>query len=147
MVMSASSELLEYDKSILETIRHIEDICVKFALQNYVAAGAVFLAYFSGKMPSPSLQITAWVVCGVSVIFTIAIILNACRYNTLWKLHCIARNTWLASQPELRQQFREETNPDLKKYLERTTLGWLAFAPMIVINLLPVVAAIILRVK
>jgi len=139
------TEVLEYDLGILETLRHIEDICVKFSLQNYVAAGAVFLAHFAGKMPSPSLQLTAWVVGWLSAIFTIAIILNACRYNTLWKLHCIARNTWLEGQPDLSQRYR--TNDDVVDYLQRTTLGWLVFAPMIVINLLPAIAAIVLRVR
>jgi hypothetical protein len=47
----AMSEILDYDKTIFKTIHHIEDINVKFALQNYAAAGAVFAAYFAEKIP------------------------------------------------------------------------------------------------
>jgi hypothetical protein len=135
------SEVLDYDKTILETIRHIEDICVKFALQNYAASGAVFLAYYAGKMP---LKVTVWVVVLLSLIFTWAICTNILRYRVLWKLHRVARDNWLATQTALREQFRADT--DCQKYLTMTTLPPLAFLPVVVINLLPAIAAVVLRV-
>ena len=45
------SDVLEYDKTIIESIHHIEEILVKFALQNYAAAGAVILAYYTADVP------------------------------------------------------------------------------------------------
>jgi hypothetical protein len=141
MVMAELSEVRDYDDALLQTIRHIEDINVKFALQNYAAAGAVFVAYYAGKMP---LKITAWVVVVLSLIFTWAICSNIVRYSLFWKMHRIARNHWLASQSELSEAFRRD--PACENYLRMTALPRRVFFPVVVISLLPAIAAIILRV-
>ena len=37
------ADALDYDSAVIRSIHHIEDVCVKFALQNYASAGAVFV--------------------------------------------------------------------------------------------------------
>ena len=133
------SDVLDYDKSIIETIRHIEDITTKFALQNYAASGGVFAAYFTKNM---SLPMTAVVVVGLSMVFTLAIWFNIRRYRLYWKMHRIARDTWLAEQSALREAY--SANKACKKYLKLQALPFYAFWPVIVINLLPAVAAVLL---
>jgi len=83
------ADALDYDSAVIRSIHHIEDVCVKFALQNYASAGAVFVAYFTDKI---SLGITVLVVIGLAAVFTIAIWINVVRYSLFWKLHRIARN-------------------------------------------------------
>ena len=116
------SDVLNYDKSTLESLRHIEDIMLKFALQNYAAAGAVFLAYITDKMP---FRYTALMVFVLGVVFTLAIWANISRYRLLWKLHRIARDNWLAEQTALRNAFRADA--DCETYLTTTTLPLLLF--------------------
>jgi hypothetical protein len=96
---------LDYDKLLLETIRHIEDINVKFALQNYAAAGAIFLAHYTGHITSVTL--TALAVVGVSLVFTVAICFNLRRYDLFWCMHRITRDSWLTDLP-LRQALRSD---------------------------------------
>ena len=133
------SDALDYDKSIIETIHHIEDILVRFALQNYAAAGAVFLAYFTQKM---SLRMAAAVIVGLGVVFTLAIWANIARYRLFWKLHRIARDNWLAGQSVLRQAYRADA--ECEKYLRLRALPLTAFLPVIIINLLPAAGAMLL---
>jgi hypothetical protein len=133
------SDALDYDKSIIETIHHIEDILVRFALQNYAAAGAVFLAYFTQKM---SLRMAAAVIVGLGVVFTLAIWANIARYRLFWKLHRIARDNWLAGQSVLRQAYRADA--ECEKYLRLRALPLTAFLPVIVINLVPAAGAVLL---
>jgi hypothetical protein len=133
------SDALDYDKSIIETIHHIEDILVRFALQNYAAAGAVFLAYFTQKM---SLRMAAAVIVGLGVVFTLAIWANIVRYRLFWKLHRIARDNWLAGQSVLRQAYRADA--ECEKYLRLRALPLTAFLPVIIINLLPAAGAMLL---
>jgi hypothetical protein len=133
------SEALDYDKSVIKTIHHIEDILVKFALQNYAAAGAVFLAYFTQKM---SLRMAAAVIVALGVVFTLAICSNIMRYRLFWKLHRIARDHWLAGQSELREAYRADA--DCEKYLMLKALPLIAFWPVIIINLLPAAGAVLL---
>ena len=132
------SDILNYDKSILESLRHIEDIMVKFALQNYAAAGAVFLAYVTVKVP---FRYAALMVFVLSAVFTCAIWANIRRYRLLWKLHRIARDNWLAEQTALRNAFRADA--DCETYLTTTTLPLHFFLPVTVINLLPAVTAVL----
>jgi hypothetical protein len=136
----AMADALDYDNAVIMSIHHIEDICVKFALQNYASAGAVFVAYFTDKI---SLGITVLVVIGLAVVFTIAIVFNIVRYSLFWKLHRIARNRWLQGQTELRAALFAD--PACKKYLEMEEIPFISFAPVVVINLLPAVAALVLR--
>ena len=133
------SDVLDYDKSIIETIRHIEDIITKFALQNYAASGAVFAAYFTKSM---SLRMAAAVIVGLSIVFTFAIWANIRRYRLFWKMHRIARDAWLGGQSELREAYR--ANGSCEKYLKRPALPFCAFCPVIIINLLPAIAAVLL---
>jgi hypothetical protein len=133
------SDALDYDKSIIETIHHIEDILVRFALQNYAAAGAVFLAYFTQKM---SLRMAAAVIVGLGVVFTLAIWANIARYRLFWKLHRIARDNWLAGQSVLRQAYRADA--ECEKYLRLRALPPTAFLPVIIINLVPAAGAVLL---
>jgi len=133
------SDVLDYDGLLLEGLRHIEDILVKFALQNYAAAGAVFLAYFTCHIP---LSIAALVIIGLGVVFTWAMWGNIVRYTLLWKMHRIARDNWLAGQSTLRSALHDD--PECKKYLSITTLSPSTFWPVIIINLLPAAAAVLL---
>jgi hypothetical protein len=133
------SDALDYDKSIIETIHHIEDILVRFALQNYAAAGAVFLAYFTQKM---SLRMAAAVIVGLGVVFALAIWANIARYRLFWKLHRIARDNWLAGQSVLRQAYRADA--ECEKYLRLRALPLTAFFPVIIINLVPAAGAVLL---
>ena len=133
------SDALDYDKSIIETIHHVEDILVRFALQNYAAAGAVFLAYFTQKM---SLRMAAAVIVGLGVVFTLAIWANIARYRLFWKLHRIARDNWLAGQSVLRQAYRADA--ECEKYLRLRALPLTAFLPVIIINLVPAAGAVLL---
>jgi hypothetical protein len=133
------SDALDYDKSIIETIHHIEDILVRFALQNYAAAGAVFLAYFTQKM---SLRMAAAVIVGLGVVFILAIWANIARYRLFWKLHRIARDNWLAGQSVLRQAYRADA--ECEKYLRLRALPLTAFLPVIIINLVPAAGAVLL---
>ena len=135
------SDVLEYDKALIKSIHHIEDICVKFALQNYAVAGAVFLAYFTGKM---SLKMSASVIVRLGVVFTLAICSNIKRYRLFWKLHRIARDNWLEGQSALGEAFR--LDPECEKYLKLKTLPLRAFSPVVVINLLPAFAAVLLLI-
>jgi hypothetical protein len=119
---------------------HIEDISVKFALQNYAATGAVFLAYFTGHM---SLRMSTAVAFLLSVIFTIAILVNVGRYQLFWKMHRIARDHWLSGQSTLRDAYRTDTVCD--KYLKLKALPVIrAFGLVILINVLPAFAAVFL---
>jgi hypothetical protein len=133
------SDALDYDKSIIDTIHHIEDILVRFALQNYAAAGAVFLAYFTQKM---SLRMAAAVIVGLGVVFTLAIWANIVRYRLFWKLHRIARDNWLAGQSVLHQAYRADA--ECEKYLRLRALPLTAFLPVIIINVVPAAGAVLL---
>ena len=133
------ADALDYDNAVIRSIHHIEDICVKFALQNYASAGAVFVAYFTDKL---SLGITVLVVIGLAAVFTLAIVFNIVRYGLFWKLHRIARNRWLQGQTELRDALFADA--ECKRYLEMEKIPLVAFVPVIVINLLPALAALVL---
>jgi hypothetical protein len=133
------SDILDYDKTIIGTLHHIEDILVKFALQNYAAAGAVFLAYFTAKLP---LRFAAPVVVVLGLVFIWAIWYNVERYKLFWKMHRVVRDDWLAEQTQLRGKFRTEV--DCEKYLTTKTLPGVTFIPLLVINSLPALAAVAL---
>ena len=133
------SDVLHYDGLIVKTIHHIEDILVKFALQNYAAAGAVFAAYFTKNLPLP---ITVCVIIGLGVVFTWAICGNIARYSLFWKMHRIARDNWLAGQTKLLEAYKNDL--ECRKYLETETLPPPTFYPVIVINALPSLAALLL---
>jgi hypothetical protein len=130
------SDLLEYDKTIVDSIHHVEDILVKFALQNYAAAGAVILAYYTAKI---NIKIAAPAVIVLGLVFTWAIWSNVQRYALLWKMHGVVRDRWLTSQSELREAFRGE--PDCETYLNTRKLPGRTFIPLYVINLLPAALA------
>src|SRR3954462_15341555 len=72
--VNAMSDVLEYDKTIIESIHHIEEILVKFALQNYAAAGAVILAYYTADVP---IKAAGPAVIVLGLVFTWAIWSNA----------------------------------------------------------------------
>jgi hypothetical protein len=131
------SDVLDYDKAIVESIHHVEDILVKFALQNYAAAGAVMLAYFTAKIP---LKLAAGAVIGLGLVFTWAILSNVSRYALFWKMHRITRDTWLAGEATLLAALRAD--PDCARYLALTALSAVTFWPLYVINLLPAAVAI-----
>ena len=133
------SDVLDYDKTINKSLQHIEDILVKFALQNYVAAGVLFLAYFTAQIP---LGIMALAVVGLGLIFAWAIWSNIKRYKMLWQLHRITRDHWIAGQPGLSAAF--DNDPDCKKYLASKAFSPLTFLPVIIINSLPALAAVLL---
>ena len=137
--MAMSNNLSDYHKSILETLRHIEDIVLKLALQNYAAAGAVFLAYYAGKMP---LKVAAPAVVGLGVVFTWAIWTHTLRYMLLWKMHRILRDNWLAGQTALLAAFHKD--PECARYLAIPSLRWFYFVPLHIINLVPAGAAVLI---
>jgi hypothetical protein len=130
------SELLDYDETLLSSLHHIENILVKFALQNYVSAGAVFLAAFTGSVPN---WVAAIVVIVLAVLFIWAILNNTLRYNVLWKMHRVARDKWLATQTALDQSLRDD--PDITRYLGIHALPRTNFVPLILANFLPALAA------
>lgn len=132
----AMADALDYDNAVIRSIHHIEDIW--FALQNYASAGAVFVAYFTDKI---SLGISVLVVIGLAAVFTIAIIFIV-RYSLFWKLHRIARNRWLQGQTELRAALFADAG--CKKYLEMEQIPLISFAPVVIINVLPALAALVL---
>jgi hypothetical protein len=133
------SDVIDYDKSIIKTLHHIEEVLVKFALQNYASAGAVFLAYFSGHL---SLKMSTAVVVGLGIVFAIAIGVNITRYRLLWRLHRVARDTWLAGQSPLREAYRKDK--ECEDYLSQKELPYITCLPVIIINLVPALAALLL---
>jgi hypothetical protein len=136
------SEILEYDKLLVQSLQHIEGVLERFALQHYATAGAVFLAYFTDKI---SLGITTLSVVAVGVAFTMAIWSNIVRYRLIWKLHRIARDNWLDTQPALREAFRIDA--DCEIFLSVKIFSWrISFLQTIVINLLPAIVAVALFV-
>jgi hypothetical protein len=130
------SDVLEYDKTIIESIHHIEEILVKFALQNYAAAGAVILAYYTADVP---IKAAGPAVIVLGLVFTWAIWSNARRYALLWKMHQIARNNWLSGETALSHALKAES--DCENYLSLRKLPFSAFLPLYVINLLPALVA------
>jgi hypothetical protein len=133
------SEIRDYDNALLENIRHIEDVNTKFALQNYAAAGAVFLAKFTHQIP---LGLATLVIVAVGFVFTGTIWFNVQRYKLFWKMHRIVRDSWLAGQTPLATALRADR--DCNRYLGLTAPPSLAFLPAYVINLLPALAALLL---
>ena len=132
------SDLLDYDSSIVEILVHIEDVLVKFALQNYASAGAVFVAYYTHKI---SLCTAVLVVFGLGAVFVCAIGINVHRYRLLFKIHKVVRDQWLERQTKLRNALLKDK--DCENYLaELNPVNTLW--PMILINLLPALAAIFL---
>lgn len=133
------SEALDYSKSIIETLHHIEDVVVKFALQNYAASGAVLLAYFADQL---SIGVAVSGVIGICAVFTWAIGSNIWRYRLLWKMNRIVRNVWLDGQAGLKSPLHADA--DCRDYLNMTELPKFTFGPLIITNLLPVVAALVI---
>ena len=74
------SELFDYGKSIVDLLKHIEDILVKYSLQNYASAGAVFLAHYTAKLP---LAFAGLLVIALGLVYLLAIWANARRYAIL----------------------------------------------------------------
>jgi hypothetical protein len=132
------SELLDYDKEILTNVRHIEDVLVKFSLQNYASAGAVWLAYYSPA--NLSITIASWAVLVIGVVFLIAIGYNVYRYQRLFRIHKITRDLWLKQQGELQKALLAD--PPSEKYLAHS-FQLLDFYPVYLINLLPAASAIL----
>jgi hypothetical protein len=132
----SNSDLLAYDKSILDMVRHIEDVLLKFSLQNYIAAGGVIIAFYTTKKMPMIFAVGA--VIAVCSIFTVAILSNLPRYALLWRLHCIVRDNWLTTQPELSNSI--SSDPIIKKYLDNKDLPMGTVMLIIVVNLLPAVA-------
>lgn len=132
------SELLDYDKNIVATLHHIEGILERFALQNFAASGGVFVAYYTNKI---SLGMATLSVVGIGVVFTLAIWSNIVRYTLFWKLHRIARDTWMEGQPALRITIRGDV--DCERYITAKTFAWVTFLQAIIINLLPAIVAIV----
>jgi hypothetical protein len=64
------SELLDYDNMIVKHLEHIENRIERFSLQNYAAAGAVFLAHFGTNEVPPSL--VKGTIIALGVVFTVA---------------------------------------------------------------------------
>ena len=130
------SELLDYDNSLVEALKHIEDIQVKFSLQNYASAGAVFLAHFTAiKL---NIEITAFLVLVLGLVFLCAICSNNYRYKRLYDVHRIVRGHWLKEQEGLRNALFSDAK--LEKFLT-TPLSFWSFLPMLVINALPALSA------
>jgi hypothetical protein len=95
------SDVLDYDKSIIGMLQHIENVLVTYSLQNYATAGAVFVVYYTQKDVPRWVSVTAIIVLGA--VFLLAIIANAYRYTVIYRMHKIIRDRWLLTeQTELR---------------------------------------------
>jgi hypothetical protein len=142
-LVDAMSELLDYDKSVVETLKHIEDILVKFSLQNYASAGAVFLAHYNTD--KLSLEITVLLVFVLGVVFLSAIASNVHRYRLLHGLHRIVRGQWLKQDAQRDLQNALSQDPALEKYLTNPFSPWF-FLPVFVINALPALSALLVAI-
>lgn len=132
------SELFDYRKSIVELLKHIEDILVKYSLQNYASADAVFLAHYTAKLP---LAIAGSLVMVLGLVYLLAIWTNARRYEVFVRIHRIVRNQWLEqpAQDQLRNALRAD--PTCKEYLASSFSPW-TFLPVYLINGLPPLSAL-----
>lgn len=133
------SDILDYDKSIVETLHHIEDVLVKFSLQSYASVGIVLASHYASNIPH-------WIapVLGIALggVFLWAICFNLIRYTLVFRMHQITRNQWLVKeQPGLRDALLEDQ--DCHKNLTTPVRFWKSAWPPIVINSLPIVAAFI----
>lgn len=133
------SDVLDYDATIIKTLHHIEEILMKFAIQNYAATGAVFFAFFSKNLP---LRVAAPVVVVVTLVFMWAMWGNVKRYSLFWKIHRCARDGWLAGESSLRTALSRHA--DCEKYLALEELDRKFFIPLYVVNVLPALAAVAL---
>ena len=130
------SELLYYDNHLVEALKHIEDIQVKFSLQNYASAGAVYPTHFTAiKLDIGTI---AFLVLVLGLVFLCAICSNYYRYKRLYDIHRIVRGRWLNEQKELRNALFSDAK--LKEFLT-TPLSFRSFLPMFVINALPALSA------
>jgi hypothetical protein len=136
--MSEPADVLDYDKLLLEQLNRAEDRVERLALQYYAAAGAVLLAHFTGKIPVWATAVVV-IVLGVNIIW--AILSNIGRYDLLWSLHRIVRDHWLAGRSELRDAFRGDAV--CETYLTTKALPFKNFLPLIIANLLPILAVLI----
>ena len=130
------SEVLNYDISIVATLRHIEDSMLKYSLQNYGSAGAIFLAYYADKI-SPTGLLAVVVLAGI---YTLAICLNIKRYRVLGKVHRIVQKQWLASQPALCNALCGDT--DCKSVVLVQKYPFSMYVPVIIISLLPAIPGV-----
>jgi hypothetical protein len=121
-LVHAMSELLDYDRSIVDTLKHIEDILVKFSLQNYASAGAVFLAHYNTNKLSPRMTVLLFFVIGVD--FLSAIASNVPRYRLLYRLHRIVRGQWLKRDAQRNLQNALSQDPALEKHLTNPFSPW-----------------------
>lgn len=138
MSNDSDQSILDYDKSVLDTLTHIENIQVTFSLQSYASAGAIFLAHFANP-DKISIGVTALLVLVVGLVFLSAIWSNGYRYKILFNMHRIARDEWLKKQKDLRSALYRDSA--CKKYL--TSKSPISTWPMLVINALPALSAIV----
>jgi len=134
------SDLLEYDKSIVETLHHIEDVLVKFSLQSYASVGVVLLSYYTtDKMPRVIAPLLAIV---LGCVFLWAIWFNLRRYTVIFRMHQIARNQWFQKE---QKKLRDALYADVHCHKTLTTpvRFWEYNWPLMLINFLPIVAAFI----
>ena len=89
-------EIWSYDARIVTQMNRLEDRIAKFALQNYVTSGAVFLAYFGGKI---TLATTLIALVVINLNFVLAIAHTAYWYKLLFSMHHVTRNYWLEQKP------------------------------------------------
>jgi hypothetical protein len=137
-------EVLDYDKTIVDTVMKLEDRATQFSLQNYAASGAVFLALFTTRIP-------VWIATLVVVIlwFNLTAAMIDCfrRIRLLLAMHNIARNCWLDGQSKLDLRSKLAADQRIRTYLEGG-LPNLApkdvLLPPVFVNLIPLIASIIL---
>jgi hypothetical protein len=128
-----------YDGRLLDQMNRIQDRIERYALQNYAAAGAVFVAYFTGSIPIHAAA-AAVIVLGLN--FIIAIGVNIYGLRVLWKMHRIALDRWFEEKTELREALIKG-NDDINKLLATKSLSLTHFLPVIIANLLPAIAILI----
>ncbi len=131
-------DAFNYDGRLLEQINRLQDRIQKFALQNYAAAGAVFLAYFTEKIPIVPAA-AAIIVLGLN--FTIAIGFNVLNLRKLWKMHRITLDRWFQARRELREALGKDN--EIEKLLTTQSMSFWHFLPVIIANLLPAIAILI----
>ena len=118
----SEEDVADYHGQLLEQLRHVEENVSKFALQNYAASGAVVLAYLAGTAPPWAVII---IVALLNINFAIAIIVQCERLRKVFTMHCIVRNLWLDTRPELLRRLQE--NSISSKVLALTTFPrWVA---------------------
>jgi hypothetical protein len=91
--LAVSKDIFDYDGRLLDGLKQRQDAVTSFAIQNYLACGAVAFLHFNGNNTLP-ISVAAALILLLCINFIIAIAANVFVAKKLYAMHRLAVEHW-----------------------------------------------------